>query len=67
MPAPAPPATPVIDSLDVEATGTAWSGEKVSLRWVLIHMVEETTRHTGHLDILRELLDGATGDHRPDE
>lgn len=57
----------VIDSLDVEDTGTAWSGEKVSLRWVLIHMVEEVARHAGHLDILRELLDGATGDHRPDE
>ncbi|MEV4132098.1 DinB family protein [Dactylosporangium sp. NPDC049742] len=56
----------VIDSLDVEATGTAWYGEKVSLRWVLIHMVEEVARHTGHLDVMRELLDGATGDHRPD-
>jgi uncharacterized damage-inducible protein DinB len=52
-----------IDELDVEDTGTAWTGETVSMRWVLIHMVEETARHAGHMDILRELLDGATGDH----
>ena len=32
------------------------------MRWVLIHMVEETARHAGHLDILRELIDGRTGD-----
>ena len=57
----------VIDELDVEDTGRAWSGETVSLRWVLIHMIEETARHAGHMDILRELIDGATGDHpRPD-
>jgi uncharacterized damage-inducible protein DinB len=29
--------------------------------WVLVHMIEETARHLGHLDILRELCDGATG------
>jgi hypothetical protein len=55
-----------IDALDLEDTGTAWFGEAVSLRWVLIHMVEETARHAGHVDILRELIDGLTGDHRPD-
>ena len=32
-----------------------------SLRWVLVHMIEETARHAGHLDILRELTDGRTG------
>jgi uncharacterized damage-inducible protein DinB len=32
-----------------------------SLRWVLGHMIEETARHNGHADILRELIDGATG------
>jgi hypothetical protein len=31
------------------------------LRWVLIHLVEETGRHAGHADIMRELLDGAKG------
>jgi hypothetical protein len=29
----------------------------------MVHMIEETCRHAGHMDILRELLDGATGDH----
>ena len=53
-----------IDELEVEDTGTAWFGETVTMRWVLIHMVEETARHAGHLDIIRELIDGATGDHR---
>ncbi|MFC3995103.1 DinB family protein [Nocardiopsis sediminis] len=33
----------------------------VSLRWILVHMIEETGRHAGHLDILREQLDGAKG------
>lgn len=32
-----------------------------SLRWALAHMIEETGRHAGHADILRELIDGATG------
>ena len=53
----------VIDELEVDDVGTAWFGEAVSMRWVLIHMVEETARHAGHMDILRELIDGATGDH----
>jgi uncharacterized damage-inducible protein DinB len=55
-----------IDELDVDTLGTAWFGETVSLRWVLIHMVEETARHAGHVDILRELIDGMTGDHQRD-
>jgi len=54
----------VIDELDVEHIGTSWAGEQVSMRWVLIHLVEETARHAGHVDILRELIDGAAGDHR---
>jgi uncharacterized damage-inducible protein DinB len=33
----------------------------LTLRWVLAHVIEETARHAGHADILRELLDGATG------
>ncbi len=32
-----------------------------SMRWVLVHMVEETGRHAGHADILREQIDSATG------
>ena len=34
----------------------------VSLRWILVHLIEETARHAGHLDIMREQLDGRTGD-----
>lgn len=35
---------------------------EVSLRWIYIHMIEETARHAGHADILREQVDGTTGD-----
>jgi len=34
---------------------------EVSLRWIFVHMIEETARHVGHADILREQTDGATG------
>ena len=33
-----------------------------SLRWILLHMIEETARHLGHLDLLREQADGTVGD-----
>jgi uncharacterized damage-inducible protein DinB len=33
----------------------------MSLRWILVHMIEETARHAGHADILREMIDGRTG------
>ena len=35
--------------------------EPVNLRWVVVHLLEETARHAGHADIIRELLDGSTG------
>ncbi len=53
----------VIDELDLDAVGTSWSGNTVSMRWVLVHMIEETARHAGQMDIVRELIDGETGDH----
>jgi hypothetical protein len=37
-----------------------------SLRWILVHMIEETARHAGHADLIRESIDGATGDFRED-
>jgi uncharacterized damage-inducible protein DinB len=37
-------------------------GTEVSLRWVLAHMIEEYARHNGHADLLREAIDGATGE-----
>lgn len=33
----------------------------ITLRWVLLHLIEETARHAGHADATRELLDGTTG------
>jgi uncharacterized damage-inducible protein DinB len=46
-------------SLDV--TGQR-RGEAVTLRWILVHMIEEYARHNGHADFLRERIDGAVGD-----
>ncbi|WP_031077874.1 DinB family protein [Streptomyces sp. NRRL WC-3742] len=37
-------------------------GEEVTLRWILVHMIEEYARHNGHADLLRELVDGSTGE-----
>lgn len=48
---------------DLGATSPAWGGRAhVSLRWVLVHMVEEYARHNGHADLLREQADGQTGE-----
>jgi hypothetical protein len=51
-------AAPDLDRLCVRA---AFAPDRMSLRWVLVHMVEETGRHAGHADILREQLDGKIG------
>lgn len=48
-------------ALDERARRPIRNGLHVDLRWILLHLTEETARHNGHLDILRELLDGATG------
>jgi uncharacterized damage-inducible protein DinB len=37
-------------------------GRKVSMRWILVHMIEEYARHNGHADLLRERIDGKTGE-----
>lgn len=42
-------------------TPTARSRSHRTLGWILVHLVEETARHAGHADIIRELHDGATG------
>jgi uncharacterized damage-inducible protein DinB len=47
--------------LPLEQLTTSRDG-RFSLRWVILHMIEETARHAGHLDILREMLDGETGE-----
>ncbi|MEU8825418.1 DUF664 domain-containing protein [Streptomyces sp. NPDC048636] len=48
--------------LDDQAKRAVRDGLHVDLRWILLHLTEETARHNGHLDILREMLDGTTGD-----
>ena len=51
----------VAEAVDLDVSGVdSWRGT-VSLRWVLIHMVEEYARHNGHADLLRERIDGAVG------
>ncbi|MCZ0207328.1 DinB family protein [Streptomyces achromogenes] len=50
------------NALDKQAQRPVRDGLHVDLRWILLHLIEETARHNGHLDILREMLDGTTGD-----
>jgi Protein of unknown function (DUF664) len=47
--------------LTLPAPRPARRGPAPSMRWVLVHMIEETGRHAGHADILRERIDGVTG------
>ena len=52
----------LVASLDLDTPSKRpVSGRPVTLRWILFHLVEETARHNGHLDLLRELADGVTG------
>lgn len=51
-----------IRDLELDAVGRHWSGEEVSLRFMLLAVLLDTVRHAGQSDILREMLDGATGD-----
>ena len=48
--------------LERPARRTWPGGEAPSLRWILVHMVEEYARHNGHADLLRESVDGLTGE-----
>ncbi|MGO4384221.1 DinB family protein [Specibacter sp. RAF43] len=49
-----------ISDLDAALPGRR-HGQELNLRWVYTHMIEEYARHLGHVDLLRECLDGATG------
>ena len=51
-----------IDDLDTLVAREHGSGERFNVRWVLIHMIEEYARHAGHADLIRESIDGSTGD-----
>lgn len=50
-----------ITELDLDTTATTWLGDTVTLRWAILHVFEETARHAGHADIIREHIDHATG------
>jgi uncharacterized damage-inducible protein DinB len=51
------PSLDVLSKQPSELTGEPWS-----LRWIVTHMIEEYARHNGHADLLRERVDGITGD-----
>jgi len=55
-------ATQACPTLDVLASTATRRGNLVSLRWILVHMIEEYARHNGHADLIRERIDGAVGD-----
>jgi dienelactone hydrolase/uncharacterized damage-inducible protein DinB len=50
------------DGLDQESVQTFPDGRHFSLRWVLLHLLEETARHAGHADLIREAIDGTVGE-----
>jgi uncharacterized damage-inducible protein DinB len=53
----------ITNGKELDATGThPRHGDTFSLRWVLVHMIEEYARHNGHADFLREAIDGRTGE-----
>lgn len=48
--------------LDLLSAGVDRKGRRWSLRWILCHLIEETARHNGHADLLREAVDGVVGE-----
>ena len=50
-----------VTPLSASPRGKHGAFEPPDVRWVVLHMIEETARHAGHLDIARELIDGQTG------
>ena len=49
------------ESLD-EIAAVQRHGHQISLRWIFVHMIEEYARHNGHADLIREAIDGVTGE-----
>lgn len=47
---------------DHAAKPSSRTGEPMSLRWILLHLIEEYARHNGHADLIRESIDGSTGE-----
>jgi hypothetical protein len=47
---------------ETAAARTTKRVDTISLRWMVLHMIEEYARHLGHADLIRESIDGSTGD-----
>jgi hypothetical protein len=54
-----------VTELDLDTTATTWLGDTVTLRWAILHTIEEAARHAGHADLIREHIDHVTG-HLPE-
>lgn len=52
----------VFAEVDLDMVRRGKRKQPVTARWILNHLIEETARHNGHLDIMRELIDGSVGD-----
>lgn len=52
----------IVDTANLEDHARRPDRSNYTLRWIMVHMIEETARHAGHADILREQIDGATGE-----
>ncbi len=53
----------VVDRLPLDTADRPWGrDDEFSLRWILLHLVEEYARHNGHADLIREAIDGVTGE-----
>jgi Protein of unknown function (DUF664) len=50
-----------ITEVDLDATGNTWLGDTISFRWAILHVIEETARHAGHADLVREHIDNTSG------
>ena len=50
-----------ITEVDLDATGKTWLGDTISFRWAILHVIEETARHAGHADLVREHIDNTSG------
>jgi hypothetical protein len=56
------PCRALIAGHDLDESQPDSRGGTFSLRWIYVHMIEEYARHNGHADLLRERIDGVTGD-----
>ncbi|WP_420898416.1 DUF664 domain-containing protein [Cryobacterium serini] len=48
----------------IDKRGVNRDGQRWNVRWILLHLIEETTRYNGHADLLREAIDDTVGEKR---